>query len=116
MKLVTFRLPDQTTRAGVVRDERVIALDYPTVLDLLRDSDGLEKARHALERARKENTHEEVTRAVPHSQQPLLGIMPQVRHHTLSDEYMLHELVLLTPIPDPPSVRDFYAFEQHVKA
>ncbi len=39
MKLVTFRLPDRTTRAGVVHDKRVIALDYPTVLELLRDSD-----------------------------------------------------------------------------
>lgn len=116
MKLVTFRLPDQTTSAGVVHDERVIALDYPTVLELLRDSDGLEKARHALERARNENTREGVTQEVYHSQQPLLGMMPHVRHHTISDEYMLHELVLLAPIPDPPSVRDFYAFEQHVKA
>ena len=116
MKLVTFRLPDRTTRAGVVHDKRVIALDYPTVLELLRDSDGLEMARHALERVRNENAHEEITRAVLQSQQPLLGIMPQVRHHTMSDEYMLHELVLLAPIPEPPSVRDFYAFEQHVKA
>ncbi len=31
-------------------------------------------------------------------------------------EYTLNEIVLLSPIPEPPSVRDFYAFEQHVKA
>jgi fumarylacetoacetate (FAA) hydrolase len=30
--------------------------------------------------------------------------------------YALHEIELLSPIPEPPSVRDFYAFEQHVKA
>ncbi len=28
----------------------------------------------------------------------------------------LHTLRLLSPIPTPPSVRDFYAFEQHVRA
>ena len=50
MKLVTFRLPDNTTRAGVIHDERVTALDYPTVLELLRDPEGLAKARHVLER------------------------------------------------------------------
>ncbi|MFL5624125.1 MAG: fumarylacetoacetate hydrolase family protein [Ktedonobacteraceae bacterium] len=116
MKLVTFRLPDNTTRAGVVHDERVTALDYPTLLELLRDPEGLPKARHVLERISKENTQEGLTRSVSHSQQPFLGLMHQVRHHDMSQEYMLHELVLLSPIPEPPSVRDFYAFEQHVKA
>ena len=26
------------------------------------------------------------------------------------------DLIILPPIPDPPAFRDFYAFEQHVKA
>src|SRR6266566_4526474 len=80
MKLVTFRTPDRHTHAGVVRNERIVTLDYPTLLELLRDPDGLAQAREAD-----------------------------------GKEYTLHELVLLPPIPDPPSVRDFYAFEQHVK-
>jgi fumarylacetoacetate (FAA) hydrolase len=84
MKLATFRTYDHVTHAGVVHDERVIALDYPTVLELLRDPEGLQRARKALERGGK--------------------------------EYTLFEIVLLSPIPEPPSVRDFYAFEQHVKA
>jgi 2-keto-4-pentenoate hydratase/2-oxohepta-3-ene-1,7-dioic acid hydratase in catechol pathway len=29
--------------------------------------------------------------------------------------YTLNEIRLLAPIPDPASIRDFYAFEQHVK-
>ena len=29
--------------------------------------------------------------------------------------FPLNEVALCSPIPDPPSVRDFYAFEQHVK-
>ena len=81
MKLVTFRTPDRHTHAGVVRNERIVTLDYPTLLALLRDPAGLAQAREAD-----------------------------------GKEYTLHEVVLLSPIPDPPSLRDFYAFEQHVKA
>ncbi|MBV9228859.1 MAG: fumarylacetoacetate hydrolase family protein [Chloroflexi bacterium] len=29
--------------------------------------------------------------------------------------HALNEVVLLAPIPEPPTMRDFYAFEQHVK-
>jgi fumarylacetoacetate (FAA) hydrolase len=31
-------------------------------------------------------------------------------------EHALEELALLAPVPDPPAVRDFYAFEDHVAA
>src|SRR5438309_264261 len=31
------------------------------------------------------------------------------------EEFDLAEVALLPPIPRPPSVRDFYAFEQHVR-
>jgi fumarylacetoacetate (FAA) hydrolase len=81
MKLVTFRTDDWSTHAGIVRDEQIIALDYPTLLELLRDPDGLARAREAD-----------------------------------GESYTFEEIHLLSPIPEPPSVRDFYAFEQHVKA
>src|SRR5579863_3030832 len=81
MKLVTFRTPDWNTHAGVVRDEQIIALDYPTLLELLRDPGGLARAREAR-----------------------------------GEAYAFEEAHLLAPIPEPPAVRDFYAFEQHVKA
>jgi fumarylacetoacetate (FAA) hydrolase len=84
MKLVTFRTSDQTTHAGVVHADRVTMLDYPTILELLRDPSGLAQARAAL--------------------------------HGLGRDFALGEVTLLAPIPEPPSVRDFYAFEQHVKA
>ena len=32
------------------------------------------------------------------------------------DEYALDELRALAPVPEPPSLRDFYAFERHVAA
>ncbi len=84
MKLVTFRTFDRVIHAGVVHDEQVITLEYPTILELLRDPAGLTKARRALEEP--------------------------------GEAYTLNEVILLPPIPDPPSVRDFYAFEQHVKS
>ena len=82
MKLVTFETINRTTYAGVIRGERVLPLNYPSLLELLQDSQGMTKARHMLE----------------------------------SDEQglSLHEIKLLTPVPDPPTLRDFYAFEQHV--
>jgi fumarylacetoacetate (FAA) hydrolase len=116
MKLVTFRLPDLSTRAGLVHAERVSALDYPDVLALLRDPQGLEKARRALESISAELSPEDLLQSAAHSSQPLLGLMPQSRRHGMSEEYMLHELVLLAPIAEPPTLRDFYAFEQHVRA
>src|SRR6266852_7433556 len=81
MKLVTFRIDDWSTHAGVVRDEQIIELGYPTLLELLRDPAGLAHAREAN-----------------------------------GESYTFEEIHLLSPIPEPPSVRDFYAFEQHVKA
>ncbi len=101
MKLVTFRLPDRTTRAGVVHAERVTALEYPDLFALLRDPQGLQKARRVLENISREIAREDQS---------------QVRHHHMGEEYMLHELVPLAPLPAPPSLRDFYAFEEHVKA
>ncbi len=114
MKLVTFRTPDRATHAGVVFGERVFTLDYPTVLELLRDPEGLAKAHNVLRESGKEYIQNE-----PDSPAPLaeaaLSMVSKVIHERRAAEYTLHELVLLPPIPDPPSVRDFYAFEQHVK-
>jgi len=84
MKLATFRTSGGATHAGVIRDDTVIALKYPTLLELLRDPAGLEQARAA------QSSH--------------------------SNAHSLHEVALLSPIPDPPTMRDFYAFEQHVKS
>ncbi|MBV8694110.1 MAG: fumarylacetoacetate hydrolase family protein [Ktedonobacteraceae bacterium] len=84
MKLVTFRAADGSTHAGVIRDERIFVLNYPTLLELLHDADGLTQARQAF-------------------------------LHGSEKVCMLNEVVLCSPIPEPPAIRDFYAFEQHVK-
>ena len=82
MKLVTFETINHITYAGVLNGERVLPLNYPTLLELLQDPDGMAKARQVLESAEQ---------GLP-----------------------LSEVKLLTPVPNPPTVRDFYAFEQHV--
>ncbi|MEO7022559.1 MAG: fumarylacetoacetate hydrolase family protein [Ktedonobacteraceae bacterium] len=82
MKLVTFKTPNHTTYAGVLRGERVLPLNYPTLLECLQDPAGMVKARHVLDS----------------SEQGMA----------------LSDVTLLTPVPHPPTMRDFYAFEQHV--
>lgn len=82
MRLVTFKIPNHTTYAGVLRGERVLPLNYPTLLELLQDPDGMASASHVLASTEQG--------------------MP------------LSEVTLLTPVPHPPTMRDFYAFEQHV--
>jgi fumarylacetoacetate (FAA) hydrolase len=114
MKLATFRMPDRQTQAGVVHNERVFLLDYPTVLELLRDPEGLAKAQRQLDNASKEQQVNELP-ITPMMPEAPLGLMRPV-YAEYVDEHTLHELVLLSPVPEPPSVRDFYAFEQHVKA
>jgi fumarylacetoacetate (FAA) hydrolase len=65
----------------------VIPLQYPTVLELLRDPVGMEIARQAL----------------------------HTRGRERGTVLALQDVTLLAPLPEPPSLRDFYAFEQHVK-
>lgn len=88
MQLVTFKTDDGLTYAGVIRDNQVVALSYPGLLELLRDPAGLDAAQSALNREQEAED---------------------------ASMYALDEVVLLAPIPDPPTLRDFYAFEQHVK-
>ncbi|GAC1344733.1 MAG: fumarylacetoacetate hydrolase family protein [Ktedonobacteraceae bacterium] len=114
MKLVTFRTPDRATHAGVLRDQRIIMLEgYPTVLELLRDPEGLEKVRRLLDGDGREAA---ITEPMSVSPEPAYTMMPMALPGRSAKEYTLIEAVLLSPIPEPPTVRDFYAFEQHVKA
>jgi fumarylacetoacetate (FAA) hydrolase len=83
MKLVTFKTSNDTIHAGVVRAERVLLLNYPTLLELLQDPKGMTKAHQALESSQ--------------------------------SGFALNTVTLLPPVPNPPTLRDFYAFEQHVK-
>ena len=73
MRLVTFRAR-QEEMVGRLEEDRVVALQAPSMLDWLR-GDGRDEA---------------------------------------GAEHALADIELLAPVPDPPSVRDFFAFEEHV--
>jgi 2-keto-4-pentenoate hydratase/2-oxohepta-3-ene-1,7-dioic acid hydratase in catechol pathway len=86
MRWVTFEDDQGLERVGLVAAESVRALEPgPRLVDLLGD-DG-ERLAEAGERAGREP----------------------------ADVYDLSAVRLLPPVPVPPSVRDFYAFEQHVR-
>jgi fumarylacetoacetate (FAA) hydrolase len=105
MKLVTIRNADGTTSAAVILTQEtgeegvaarsldvkgnalVLTLPYPDVLALLRSPEGIAQARQQLAAATAQSTH-----------------FPR-----------LSDVVLLSPLPEPPSLRDFMAFEQHVR-
>lgn len=102
MKLVTMRDGQGRTSAGLLLLDHdngiqdapggagsatVLALPYADLLSLLRDEDGLGQARSILADADKND----------------------------AQRYSLSTVQLLAPLPEPPGLRDFYAFEQHVK-
>lgn len=87
MRWATFRLPDESLdRVGLVEGETILALEPGASLLGLLGDDG-ERLARAAEQAR----------------------------HAPRTVLCLDEVSLRAPIPRPPSVRDFYAFEQHVK-
>ncbi len=113
MKLVTFLTGERKTRAGVLREQSILALEYPTLLELLRDPDGLPKAQAAGHPRHTTPTYLPLAGGLPIAITELSNTL-----HAQSspyEEYTLNEVVLLPPIPEPPTIRDFYAFEQHVK-
>ncbi len=86
MRWATFRDGESRERVGLVEGVEILALDPgQTLLGLL--GDGGERLATAADRA---------------------GSNP-------AEVVRFDEAALLAPIPHPPSVRDFYAFEQHVK-
>jgi fumarylacetoacetate (FAA) hydrolase len=115
MKLVTFQGADHVTYAGVVHGESVLVLPYPSLLELLRDPEGLRKAQEA---RTPDDIGKEfipvVTGGFPMQPPELPSTVAEVES-IAPQEFKLSEVTLLAPIPEPPALRDFYAFEQHVK-
>jgi len=86
VRWVTFSTDQSPPSAGLVVGDRVHSLpERPALVELL--GEGGEKLDNAAQRALR----------VP------------------GEVFARDEVVLHAPIPNPPSVRDFYAFEQHVK-
>src|SRR5205807_3445355 len=115
MKLVTFKTSDNLTHAGILRDNQVVALSYPTLLELLRDADAIPKGGTAVNRVCTYMGNELPSgrdKSGPYdSDNELPSGRDTQRAHGKSGPYFfpLDEVVLLAPIPDPPTLRDFYA-------
>ncbi|MDM5153052.1 fumarylacetoacetate hydrolase family protein [Bacillus sp. DX1.1] len=91
MKFVTFRLPSQEMRAGWLEGDKVIDMSIASKGVLPSSMLAfLEKADEYIEVAR-------------NMQSPENGV------------YHVEDVQLCAAIPNPGSIRDFYAFEQHVK-
>src|SRR6266542_208245 len=86
MRWATFRVGEDEERVGVLLGRQINALPSGIrLIDLLGDDGEL------LARSGEEATTDPI------------------------DVFDLDEVELRPPVPRPPSVRDFYAFEQHVK-
>ncbi|GAB4534256.1 MAG: fumarylacetoacetate hydrolase family protein [Anaerolineales bacterium] len=93
MKLLTFSTPQSSPRPGLLLpNDWVLPLPFDGMLELI------EAGAPALEHLR--------TLEARHT--------PQAQADSLSGGYRLSEVSLHPPLPNPPSLRDFYAFEQHV--
>lgn len=91
MKFVTFRLPSKEIRAGWLEGDKVIDMN-------LASEGRIPSSMMAfLEKA------DEYVEVVRNVKNPNKGI------------YALEEVQLTAALPNPSSIRDFYAFEQHVK-
>ncbi|MEY8350451.1 fumarylacetoacetate hydrolase family protein [Bacillus cereus] len=91
MKFITFRLPSGEMRAGWLEGNKVIDMN-------LASNGALPSSMLAfLEKA------DEYVGIVRGIQKPISGV------------YALEDVQLCAAIPNPGSIRDFYAFEQHVK-
>lgn len=82
MKFVTFSTSNTSIRTGVLMEDGIQALPFPSLIDLIEAGDaGLERVRKLKDKSR-----------IP-----------------------LNEARLHAPISRPPTLRDGYAFESHVK-
>ncbi|WP_110113465.1 fumarylacetoacetate hydrolase family protein [Bacillus sp. CGMCC 1.16541] len=91
MKFITFKTKEGQERVGVVQGSKVI--------DLYEESNGALPAQLST-----------IIESYSKYEEQLKVIVEKGETHCL-----LEEVTLLAPIPAPSSVRDFYAFEEHVK-
>lgn len=115
MKLATFKTAAGVTRAGVVHGDHVYALNYPTLLELLRDPEGMAQAQRVAQEIATMQSLAGTEAATAPLAASAFGMVSMAAHEHIND-HPLENVTLLTPIPEPPTARDFYAFEQHVKA
>lgn len=132
MKLVTYRAPTgfgaaNGDRAGVLLGERGRPPDAPTrderVLDLMALGEWAARERVALPLPSLPGSVGALLRLGEEGMAAVRAALDAAATARAEDlaahaglSYALGEVHLRTPVPEPPAIRDFYAFEQHVKA
>ena len=110
MKFLTYIEKKNSTKGyGFLKNDRII--DIPLAAKWISD-----------------NNNDNHFISLPNSLKEALGnwdynytIIKQLKNEISSNDiesfsYEESDLIMLPPVPDPPAFRDFYAFEQHVKA
>ncbi|MDX2150453.1 MAG: fumarylacetoacetate hydrolase family protein [Bryobacteraceae bacterium] len=119
MRLCTFevRTPvGRLRRLGAVVSEGIVDLNFAFAVSLADQGEGRpQRAADVLLPANMREFLETGPRAMDRAREVLESPLPPrgLNHETLL--YRPEDVRLLAPIPDPPSLRDFYAFEDHVK-
>jgi fumarylacetoacetate (FAA) hydrolase len=108
-------------RAGVISGDLVI--DLPVAFEWARGSEPVALAREVREGSLPDTLLGllQLGAGVIESASNIIGALTALPVEQLLQmeprlAYRASDVRLLAPIPEPPSVRDFYAFEQHVKA
>jgi 2-keto-4-pentenoate hydratase/2-oxohepta-3-ene-1,7-dioic acid hydratase in catechol pathway len=92
MKFVTFQNPNHEIRAGWLHDDGVVDMNLASKSELPNNM------KEFLE-----------------NQEDYMVKIHKLKHAILKPTYALEEITLMSPVPTPPSVRDFMGFEMHVK-
>ncbi len=122
MRLCTFEVRTHVgrhRRLGAVTDSGIVDLNFAYAAHLARQGEPCaQRAADALVPASLLALLEGGASALERARHLLATALPARTDRGRNDEtlvYAPHEVRLLTPLPNPPSVRDFYAFEDHVK-
>lgn len=91
MKFVTFKNPDGETRAGLLINNGIVDINKASKGELPSDLLGFLK-----------------------NQERYLPVVQKMIMTESKPDFTLDEVQLQTPLPDPPSFRDFMSFEKHV--
>jgi fumarylacetoacetate (FAA) hydrolase len=119
MRLVTFTPPDGPPRAGALLGEAVIDLSAASAL-VIEDAESLRWDMISLLSGDQEEVSMETAADIVEAVSQLSGggddVSGGLSIGGASMLFPLAQVRLLAPIPRPSSLRDFYAFEQHVAA
>jgi fumarylacetoacetate (FAA) hydrolase len=117
VRLVTFMRPDKISLLGVLKSDTVLRYPFVPGLGLARTGSSLLDLLQCLDLDNPDTYifHRLIERNFPSNVDLSL---PEDNPHNWPErkrKWPLEQITLLAPLPRPTSLRDFYAFEQHMK-